>query len=252
MRLSIFISVWLLALSALSQATINNATLKNVTLGTAASGCTVATGDLANESFEGAVDTGWTQFGTNATWGDVNAWNNFCSGLGTKSLGIVTTNANTAGYYYDFGSLSAATRYWRFYFYIDSSSQASTDKNAVFVEGEGSSGLSGWQTAVILTKSGSQFQLYLNVPGGGNSSAINISVTTAYRVEINSIFNGVCTLHIYDQTGTELGGSPVTATEGGGDQSRYVQLGIPTKDNSQNCSVHIDGFGASSTGYLGQ
>ena len=247
-----FLALFLSALSLCGQTLTGTGTISGsgqlANVASAAPSCTVSNGNLLNESFESTIGS-WTQEGTiSATWGDAMPGTSPCAGLGTKTLGCATTGDQTAFVSYDLdGNYGQDTRYYRFYVLVDS---IGTDGNYyLFVEGALKASPSR-QLLVWVNKSSSTYTLVFGASGGTYPS-IGISLATWYRVEVQAVSGGLCSMKVFDATGAQVG-STVTSTMSSSIGSRYVNYGLIQKEQTGNCTAHIDGVGVSSTGWLGQ
>lgn len=216
--------------------------------------CTVATGNITNETFEGSVTTGWSVVGS-GTWGDALPGTSPCSGLGTKSLACGWNGTATNGAY---GATTASYNgnqiYHRFYLYIDSVTDANTDLTALWAYSEESSVPSGGNTGVYLTLTNTAGQHQLVIAEGATFSApVDISVTTWYRIEVSFIANTATTgssLRVYNAAGSQVGTEKSITT--GNYTPRYVHFYPSTIKDATAITYHVDGFGCGNSTWLGQ
>jgi hypothetical protein len=218
------------------------------------SGCTVATGDVINESFEG---TGYQNTWTETTNPDEDAalpGTSPCSGLGSQCLSVVFSGATRPIATWDRGSIkNSGTEYYRVYLYIASSTIAITDRLYPIVGTESATSTDdAW--AVRLLNNAGQLELAPGNIGSAFGSAISVSTSTWYRVEIKWTYSTAATgieLKVFDAAGTQVG-----STQQAGSRInwgvRYLQLGTIGPDNSQAVTMAFDGVGINSSSYLGQ
>jgi hypothetical protein len=211
-------------------------------------GCTVATGSVANESFE---PTGYT-----LTWTETSNPNEDaslpgtspCSGLGSQCLfSSVTTGTSYATW--DSGSGTTSTRYFRTYFYIASEGLADDD-NLWVVHAENSGGDRAFTIRVQQTIG---VGLVLNAIGS-NFSADSSALSTAtwYRLEIKWVNNstGGTEMKIYDSGGSQVGSTVTWNTDT--TQFQKLSLGVFSNGAAKAIDIYFDGLGIDATGYLGQ
>jgi hypothetical protein len=216
----------------------------------------VASGDIFNESFEGTANGGYDETVT-GSWTETNNPDQDaaipgvspCSGLGSSALRCnVTTSTSYSEF--DLGSGSATTRYYRVYVYIDSHS-IGTDENTHIIDVRDASGgvrcftvrFGDWVGAVGFDALGTSF----------SSQITGCTVDTWYRIEVKHVNNstGGNELKVFNaSTGTQVGSTVTFNTDN--TQARVMALGIYNNPASKATDIYYDGFGVSTTGYLGQ
>lgn len=216
-------------------------------------GCTVASGDVFNEGFEG---TGYDEVGS-GSWSettnpdeDVAIPSSPCSGLGSQAL---RSNVSTSTSYttYNVGSGTTSDRYFRCYVYLDSTDMA-VDNNVHIIHCQSSGGTRAFTVRwTNVTGQGYGFDMI------GTTFSANIGgaqLDTWYRVEVKWVNNNAADateLKVYTaSTGVQLG-STVTVDTGNVSLQHYI-LGVFSNPGTKAYDFYYDGFGVSSTGYLGQ
>jgi hypothetical protein len=219
-------------------------------------GCTVATGSVFNENYEG---TGYDESAT-GSWTETNNPNEDaslpgtspCSGLGSQcTFSSVTTGTSYATF--DLGSGTTSTRYFRCYVYVDSSSLGDAETHT-FMHAESSGGDRAFSI---------RFKYDLGIGGSnlcfdglgssftGNSAEVQLD--TWYRVEVKWVNNstGGSELKIFNaSSGTQVGSTLTFNTDT--TQFQKISLGIYANGATKATDFYIDGFGIDATGYLGQ
>jgi hypothetical protein len=226
----------------------------------AAAGCTVATGNFFNESFEG---TGYDESGS-GSWSETAGTPNEdaalpgtspCTGLGSQCLDANYPSGGARQFIsYPTGEgtpAAQATTYFRFYFYVDVFDSVSTDNAYLFSATESTTDPAlNMALRVAIRDNAGQLTAYATASSG--STAQNISLDTWYRVEVKWVFNstGGSIFRIYNAAGTQIGTDATFNTVN--NERRNFHMGIIGADNTKNCRVYFDGFGVSSTDWLGQ
>lgn len=215
-----------------------------------AGGCTVASGNVFNESFEGTgyENASWTETGTP----DEDAallGTSPCSGLGSQAFTCVYPTAGTRQWIKrDLGASSQVTAWFRFYFYVSSESLASTDRTTLFSLSEIDFG----NEALGIEVRDNAGQLTVRAGGTTSSTAQDISLGTWYRAEAKWVYNSASgsIFRLYNAAGTQIGTDATFTTTT--NERRYMGLGIVTGDNTQAITAQFDGFGVSTVDWLGQ
>jgi hypothetical protein len=245
------LSLLLTSTACFGQATLGgNATLGGAyTFGAAAPSCTVATGSLFNESFEG---TGYEN-----TWAETSTpdedyalpGTSPCSGLGAQGL-----RANYSGTpvfsKLDLGSLHAETLYVRGYFYIASESFGLAEEANVFMASEDDP--STYQRFFLVIGEDGDDQLYCSALKLTESTKQPITTGEWYRWEVKAIKGDNCVFRLYNaSTGTQIGTDSMFNAPGNADV-RYFWAGAVSADNSNGLDITHDGIGVDNVDYLGQ
>jgi hypothetical protein len=209
----------------------------------ATAGCTVNSGNVTNESFEGSDSLTWTDTGTvdrNAALSGTSP----CSGLGSECAEVNWDGTGSAPYTtWDRGSaLTTSTLYHRFYVIVVSHSLNSGDDYWVYSSNEGSTPLTGSQFHINIRNNAGQLVIYA-ASGASSTTFINISSATWYEVKAKYVNNatGQSELKIYSPVGTQVGSTQTWDT--GNLQLRYIHTGIPFADGARAFRDQIDGIG---------
>jgi hypothetical protein len=215
----------------------------------------VASGDIFNESFEGTANGGYDETVT-GSWTETNnpdqdaaiPGTSPCSGLGSSALRVNVTTG-TAYSEFDLGSGSATTRYYRVYVYVSSHS-IGTDENTHILDVRDTSGgnrcftvrFGNWVGAVGFDALGTSF----------SSQITGISTAAWYRLEIKHVNNstGGNEFKVFDSSGTQVGSTVTFNTDTS--QARVMAVGVYNNPSGKATDIYYDGFGVSTTGYLGQ
>lgn len=219
----------------------------------AAAPANLTMGNVLNESFEG------TGYETN-TWAETSSPDEDAALLGSpiSKLGsqcftsVWPTNTTRPSAYFDFGSVSTTTTYFRFFFYILSTGIGSTDYSGLWAVGESTDPLATSQSFSlnVLNTAG---QLGLRVYNGTAQTAIqNISAGTWYRVEVRWVSNGASTARIYTASNGQQIGSDTSFNSSASQDFRYLHIGTLFGDNTKGWTIQIDGIGISTTDWLGE
>lgn len=212
------------------------------------SSCTVASGNIINETFEAnEYDLTWTE--TNNPDGNAAIPNSPCSGLGSQCIRAnVTTSTSFAAH--DLGAGTTADRYFRFYVYLDSTTMA-VDDNVHIFHAQNTGGTRAFTVRwTNVTGVGYGFDMI-----GSNFSAniAGAALDTWFRVEVKWVNNatGQTELKIFNpSTGAQIGSTVTVNTANV--QLQHLRIGVFSNPGSDNYDFYMDGLGVSSSGYLGQ
>jgi hypothetical protein len=223
-------------------------------------GCTIASGNKFNESFEGTGYEGsWTEGSGTPDEDAALPGTSPCSGLGSQCVAFNRIGATKLWTRHDGGEGSVSTiRYFRCYVYVTSHSLASTDYTEFMGAGDNTdpSGVNNPAFSVVFYNNGGTLEMRVRhngsyVLGGG----IGISTATWYRFEISyqpSTASGLVWKLFNASTGSQVGTTQTISGSTSALNHTYYYLGTGDSDNNQAINISVDGFGVSSTGFLGQ
>lgn len=214
-------------------------------------GCTVASGDTFNESFEGTgYENTWTETGTMNEDAALPGTSP-CAGLGSQCLeanwdGVATKPHSQ----WNRGSTLNATLYYRFYFYLESLTLQGAEENTIFNVNEQVSTVRNF--SIEIANDGGIHKVRC-VTDGTTTTGQEISAATWYRVEVKYVPNngaGASEFKVFDASNNQIGSTQTFNT--GNNWLQYLTAGIRSGDNTRAFHVYIDGIGVTTTGYLGQ
>lgn len=210
--------------------------------------CTVNTGNIFNESFEGTgYENSWTE--TDAPDEDYALpGTSPCSGLGSQGL-RANYSGTTLYARYDFTGNDTTTLYHRIYFYVASESLGNNDYSVIYQCSEETNPSSARRLQICV----GQIAGVLSAWGQSttSSSVQTISLNTWYRAEAMSVNNAATSeFKLFDSSGSQIGSTSTFTT--GNYWSRYIYVGRSYGAGTLATDVTVDGVGVSTSGYLGQ